>query len=197
MNPFATSEAVSTKSPEQSGSGNALFEDFDVSKKLLTVTNGLKSIYNDALVQSGLLPELPLDGFSNESVRPPSNQLTGNLPEASQDCVSAPRSSEDTLSPYELTQKRGQLLAHAISYPPLGYLATTLVEEARAAGDLEGTVAAANQMLEKIQYPSRVALVLDKQMRADISLVNVALPRQSLSGFSLEQAQGLKDFNGA
>lgn len=93
MNSFAISDAASNKSSENPAASFDIREAYHPDNRLLPARKEARSLQTDALVQSGVLPNMPIDGLSNEAS---SNlgELTANSYSVKHDTDISPQSSE-------------------------------------------------------------------------------------------------------
>jgi hypothetical protein len=186
MNSFAISDAASNKSSENPAASFDIREAYHPDNRLLPARKEARSLQTDALVQSGVLPNMPIDGLSNEAS---SNlgELTANSYSVKHDTDMPPQSREAILTNLtDETKERGRELAKLIESGRNGGQVMELVEKGLASGDLEGLILTANIELEKGPNPSRISLLLNEPMtKADISVTSIGSNAPMLA-FSVE-----------
>ncbi|CAN5117316.1 hypothetical protein BH11CYA1_BH11CYA1_39690 [soil metagenome] len=164
MNQFAPSDAASVKSSENLGGNTAVLEAYEPSNKLLPINKEQRSQQTEALVQSGVLPQMPIDGLWGNEVSPVLKEPTFQPDRSSGDNHHPPSSSETTMANIsDETKQHGQKLAELLKSGTNGAKVMDLIKEGMAAGDLKGLILAANIELERGENPLRISAAVSHE----------------------------------
>lgn len=158
-NAIAPSDAGHKKSPESQGSNVALFEALDNSNKLLPLIKEQRSFQTEALVNSGLLPQMPIDGIDNQGTL--SGQYESSSPSARElhESTNPPEAPPINLDSYsDATKQQGRDLAELIRSDGSEKEIMALVQQGLKDGNLEGIVAIADAELQKHDYVFDISL---------------------------------------
>lgn len=156
MNQFAISDSVDTQSLENFAGNTALLEAYEPASGSRPLVNQIGA-QTENLVNSGVLPDMPIDGLSGQSplqqfhetasVRKPS-RYESQPAESGEICL-------ENIS--EATVERGLELAELIESGVDGRRVVDLIRQGLASGDLKGMILTANIELERGENPAQIS----------------------------------------
>lgn len=204
MNQFATSDSAVVKAPENTGGNAAILEAFSPTDKARPTTNKEIGEQTENLVNSGVLPEMPITGLFDQATVEQSMEPTSDVQKPSNDKFGQPETSEVVLPKVtEETIRRGLELAELIETGGDGKRVVDLIRQGLASGDLEGMILTANIELERGENPARISSGIGREemtyVAEDSSTIPNTIeqynPRAGISVFSLGSIQPMLSFN--
>ncbi|MFA6209822.1 MAG: hypothetical protein WCT03_13815 [Candidatus Obscuribacterales bacterium] len=198
MNQFATSDSAVVKAPENTGGNAAILEAYKPTDRSHLATNEQISAQTENLVNSGVLPEMPITGLFDQATVAQSMEPTSDVQKPSNDKFGPPETSEVELPNItEETKRRGLELAELIESGSDGQRVVDLIRQGLASGDLEGMILTANIELEKGENPARISSGIGREemtyVAEDSSTIPNKIeqynPRAGISVFSLGSSQ--------